>query len=410
MQVRRSLLKLCCATPLAAAYMRAEAVDTECLRPLPEELARHELVARAWDGLDPARVRDVHAHLVGMGDSDSGARADPRGESWRYPVERVRRLVMMSAACVDDAPAGAVDRRYVQRLHMLMEAMPAGVKMLLFAFDHPVGDDGRERPEQSTFFTPDEYAQAVAREHPERFDWVASIHPYREDALARLERALGAGAKAVKWLPSAMNIDPAAPRCDPFYRRLAAADLPLIVHGGEEVAVPGARKAEFNNPLRLRRALEHGVRVVVAHAASLGKARDLDAGGEDGPNVRAFDLFARLMGEHRFERVLFADLSAVFQRNRELEVQRQVLTRREWHSRLLHGSDYPLPGIGFLFSTGRFVDAGWLSARDAAVLDRIRPHNPLLYEFLLKRTLAVNGTALAPAVFQGRQFFARPAA
>jgi uncharacterized protein len=51
---------------------------------------------------------------------------------------------------------------------------------------------------------------------------VASIHPYAEDALARLDRAAAAGARAVKWLPSAMNIDPRAARCRPFYDRLAA--------------------------------------------------------------------------------------------------------------------------------------------------------------------------------------------
>lgn len=409
MMIRRKLLKLCCAGPLAAAFVRAEAVDTECLQPLPDELARDELIARAWEGLDPARVWDAHAHLVGTGDAGSGAVVDARTESWRYPIERVRRLVMMSAACVDDAPEGGVDRRFVERLRTLLAAMPAGVKMLLFAFDHAVGDDGRERPDLSTFHTPNEYAEAVARSFPDRFEWVASVHPYREDALARLDEALRAGAGAVKWLPSSMNIDPAAPRCDAFYRRLAETGVPLIVHAGEELAAPGARQGEYNNLLRLRRPLEHGVRVIVAHAASLGRARDLDAGGDDGPEVRAFDLFARLMDDHRFERLLYADLSALFQRNRELDVQRQVLVRREWHARLLHGSDYPLPGIGFLFTTGRFVDAGWLSQRDADTLNRIRPHNPLLFEFLLKRTLAVDGAGLAPAAFHTRDVFRRNA-
>jgi predicted TIM-barrel fold metal-dependent hydrolase len=403
---RRSFLALCCASPLALALARAEAADAECRRPLPPDLAQHDLVAAAWDGLDPLQVWDAHAHLVGTGDADSGAYVNPRTQSWRHPTERIRRMVMMAAACVDDAPEGGIDQRYVERLLLLLAAMPAGMKMLLFAFDHAVDDDGRVRPDLSTFHTPNRYAAAVASRWPQRFEWVGSVHPYREDAIERLERAIGMGARAIKWLPSSMNIDPASARCDAFYRRLARADLPLVIHCGEEIAAPGARQAQFNNPLRVRRPLEHGVRVVIAHVASLGHARDTDALG-DGVRVRAFDLFARLMDDARYERLLFGDLSAVFQRNRDIDVQRRLLIRRHWHGRLLHGSDYPLPGIGLVYSLGRFVDAGWLRQDDAAVLDRMRRYNPLLFEFVLKRTLAANGNALAPAVFHTRAFFTR---
>ena len=414
MLTRRQFLSLCCAGPLAAAWTRAEAVDTECLRPLPPDLAQHELVQSAFDGLDAAQLWDVHAHLVGTGDSGSGAYVDPRTESWRHPVERVRRLVLMAASCVEDAPAGGVDRRYLERLNLLLTAFPPGFRMLLFAFDYTVDDDGRERPEQSTFHTPNEYAAAVAQAQPERFGWVASVHPYRADTQARLEAAVARGACAVKWLPSSMNIDPASARCDAFYARLAQLDLPLIVHCGEEVAAPGARQHAFNNPLRVRRPLEAGVRVIVAHAATLGGARDTDAlhagqPEEAAPRVRAFDLLARLLDDPRWVGRLYADISAVFQRNRELDVQRQLIARSDWHARLLHGSDYPLPGIGLIYRLERFVDAGWLDAHDAQTLNRLRPHNPLLFEFVLKRTLAVQGTQLATSVFETRRVLERRA-
>jgi uncharacterized protein len=410
MLTRRRFLSLCCAGPLTAAFTRAEAVDTECLRPLPPELARHELVLSAFDGIDPAQLWDVHAHLVGTGDSGGGAYVDPRTESWRHPLERVRRLVLMAAACVDDAPAGGVDRRYLERLDVLTSVFPPGFRMLLFAFDHTVDDKGRERPEQSTFHTPDAYAAAAARARPDRFEWVASVHPYREDALARLDRAVMQGARAVKWLPSSMNIDPASPRCDAFYARLVRHGLPLVIHCGEEVAAPGARRHAFNNPLRVRRALGAGVRVIVAHAATLGAARDTDRlrsgqAEDDAPRVPAFELFVRLMDEPRWEGLLYADIAAVFQRNRTLEVQRELIARAHWHARLLHGSDYPLPGMGLLYRLQPYVDAGMLDAHDADLLDRLRPHNPLLFEFVLKRTLAVNGTRLSRAVFETRRVY-----
>lgn len=401
---RRAFLRFGCAVPAAAAAARAQAID--CREPLPAELARHELVAAAWEGLEAARVWDAHAHLIGTGDSGSGAYVDPRTESWLHPIERLRRKLVLAAACVEEGDG--IDAQYVERLRALADAMPQGFRMLLFAFDYAVGEDGRELPRQSTFYTPNAYAAAVARRYPQRFEWVASIHPYRDDALERLEQARALGARAVKWLPSAMAIDPASPRCDAFYARLAALRLPLVIHCGEEVAAPGARREAFNNPLRVRRALDAGVRVVIAHAATLGFARDLDAGGEDGPRVASFTLFKRLFDDRAYQRLLYADLAAVFQRNRALDVQREILRRTDWHPRLLHGADYPLPGMALIYSLDRFVEARWLTRQAADVLARIRAINPLLFEFVLKRTLADGPYRLSAAVFHTRDFFSSP--
>ncbi|MCS7102182.1 MAG: amidohydrolase [Burkholderiaceae bacterium] len=397
---RRDLLRALTVGALAPAVVRAQ----PCALPLPPALARHELVQAAWEGLEPARVWDAHAHLIGTGDSGSGAYVDPRTETWRHPVERIRRKLVLAAACLREGEP--IDRGYVERLLAQAQAMPEGFRLLLFAFDYAVDEEGREQPALSTFHTPNDYAAAVARTQAGRLGWVASVHPYRQDALPRLAQAIAAGACAVKWLPSAMNIDPASPRCDPFYAELARRRLPLIVHCGEEVAAPGARQEAFNNPLRLRRALDAGVRIVVAHAATLGEARDLDTGGEYGPWVPSFALFRRLFDDRRYEKLLFADLAAVFQRNRALAVQREILRRTDWHARLLHGSDYPLPGMPFIYALDRFVDAGWLSAAEAEVLRAIRAHNPLLFEFVLKRTLRDGPHRLSEAVFHTRDFFA----
>ncbi|MFO1285869.1 MAG: amidohydrolase family protein [Rubrivivax sp.] len=181
---------------------------------------------------------------------------------------------------------------------------------------------------------PDRYAAAVAAAHPDRFAWAASIHPYRADALSALAAAKRAGAVAVKWLPSSMNIDLRAPKSVAFAEAAAAQRLPLIVHCGEEKAVPGARRDDLVNPLHVRALLERGARVIVAHCASLGHALDLDK--RTAPKVRAFDLFARLMDERAFEGRLFGDISAVFQRNREPEVWQAIIQRS--HGRPWQGS------------------------------------------------------------------------
>ena len=370
-----------------------------CLGALPADLARHDLVLSALEGLDASQLLDTHAHLLGTGDSGSGCSIHPSLSQWWHPVEVLRRKGILNAACVEES-VPSIDRAYVDRLLRLAQDFPAGARWWLFAFEQAHDDAGRPAPERSTFHVPDAYAAQVAVASPGRFAWVASVHPYRGDALARLEAALAGGAVAVKWLPSAMNIDLRDPRCRPFYERLARAGQPLIVHCGEEKAVPGAGRDDLGNPLHVRAALARGVTVVMAHCGSLGQAADEDRRSR--PHVPAFDLFARLMDEPGHAGLLLGDTSAVFQRNRPASVWRTVLERQDWHGRLLHGSDHPLPGVMPLFAPSRLVQAGLLDEADAPVLLRVRDHNPLLFDLLLKRRLHAGAARLPAAVFEAR--------
>ena len=281
-----------------------------------------------------------------------------------------------------------------------------GVKLLLYAFERAHDEKGEPDLRHTTFHIPDAYARDTARAHPQYFEWVASIHPYARDALERLAQAKRDGARGVKWLPSAMGIDPASARCDAFYRVLAKENIPLISHAGAEHAVVGRDMHDYSNPLRLRRALDNGVRVVVAHCSSSGKDRDLDQGPE-GPMVESFALFARLMDDTRYDRLLFGDISAMTQANRAGPALARVIENSHWHARLLNGSDYPLPGVMPLFSTEYLVSLGLLQESAAEVLREIRAYNPLLFDFVLKRLLRSNGKALAAGVFETRAFFMR---
>lgn len=374
-----------------------------CHATLPPHLANHPLVMAAWAGVNPALVWDVHVHLAGTGDSGSGIFASPEMDSLLHPVQFAQRLFFLNAGCVHDAP-GRVDDSFVERLRNLGEGLRPGVKLLLLAFDMTHDEAGLPVRGRTAFHVPDAYARDVARRFPQNFEWACSIHPYRNDAVSALLQARADGARAVKWLPAAMNIDPANPRCDAFYAALAATGMPLITHAGEENAVHGANRQDFGNPLKLRRALDHGVRVVVAHCASLGQDIDLDRGAA-GPRVPSFDLFARLMGEARYNQHLFADISAITQRNRDLRILRTVIERRDWHPRLLNGSDYPLPGVMPLFSPQELAGAGLLDAAAAAAIDALQGYNPLLFDFVLKRHLRSGGVTLSPGVFETRPFF-----
>lgn len=386
-------------------YSLEHGLFNACRAELPEELARNEAVLAAWDGLDTARMWDCHVHLIGSGDSGSGVWLNPEMLNIANPVQYAQRLFYLNAGCAGDAP-GSVDESYVQRMVNLVGRMPPGVKLVLLAFDRHHAADGTPLPAETAFYVPDAYVMATARRHPERFEWAASIHPYRRDALTALNRAKANGARAIKWLPAAMGIDPASPRCDTFYAELARLDLPLITHGGMERAVSVADRQHLGNPLLLRRALERGVRVVIAHCATLGQDRDLDR-GEHGPYVASFSLFARLMDDPRYRATLFGDISAVAQFNRAGPALLALLEREEWHPRLLNGSDYPLPGIVPLYSVGRLAQLGVIDESLAPVLAQVREHNPLLFDFVLKRHLRAAGKRFPASVFETRPFFDR---
>jgi mannonate dehydratase len=297
-----------------------------------------------------------------------------------------------------------VDQSYIERMHNLVDGLKPGVKLLLLAFDHTYSTNGERDLDASAFHTPNRYAADMHRLHSQYFEWAASIHPYRSDCVEQLEWASRHGARAVKWLPPAMGIDPASARCDRYYEAAARIGMPLITHGGQERAVHGADQPDFGNPLRLRRALDHGVTVVVAHCASMGQDRDLDRGPE-GPWTDSFTLFARMMDEARYAQLLYGDISAMTQINRAGPPLRTIIERAEWHSRLLNGSDYPLPGIMPLFSVDFLVDQGFLEARAAPTIKAIRNHNPLLFDFVAKRHLTSNGKHLSHSVFHTREFF-----
>ena len=371
-----------------------------CHAGVPPHLRTHALVAAAWRDVDAHDVWDAHCHVFGNGDSGQGLWINPAMERIWSPLQYVQRLFYMNAGCAHDSP-GRIDASVVDRLLNQCEAMPAGFRAMLFAFDWARDDAGNPVQERSTFFVPDAYAADLAQRHRDHFVWAASVHPYAPDARDRLDAAKARGARAVKWLPSAQNIDPASKRCDRFYDKLVELKLPLISHAGDERAVQGHGE-HLGNPLLLRRPLDAGVQVVVAHCASLGMGRDLDRGGE---LVANFELFGRLMDEPRPRANLRGDISAVTQGNR-MDVVEVLLARRDWHPRLVNGSDYPLPGILPLVSLPALVARGLLDPGAAAPLTELRNHNTLLFDFVLKRSLARDGAGFAPAVFATRAFFA----
>ena len=360
----------------------------------PEELKSRiskkaaDIIKRAFDDIDPARLIDYHTHIAGIGNGTNGAFVNPKMRTWRHPKHKIKFKIYLSAGAVDDVERS--DAQMVDRLTRLITNIEGHGRHRLLAFDKNYRRDGTTNLAKTEFYVPNEYVFDLAAEHPDLFEPVVSVNPYRPQALNELERGAQRGARMVKWLPNAMGIDPSDELCDPFYRKMRKLNLVLLSHGGEEKAVEAEEDQRFGNPLLLRRALNHGVKVIIAHCAGLGDNEDLDS--RNRKRVPNFDLFLRLMSEQRYEGLLYADISAMTQYNRIGRPLTTILQREDLHERLVNGSDYPLPAVNLLIRTSALVRQGYITKDERTCLNEIYDYNPLLFDFVLKRTMKHPGT------------------
>lgn len=177
--------------------------------------------------------------------------------------------------------------------------------------------------------------------------WGASVNPLRKDFREELKMSWEKGAVLVKLIPPIQGLrldDEEAEvkaRLTEFYQLLKKYELPLLVHLDEEGTFSKElekRFRDFVGVLGIRRALDMGVTVIVAHAASRESA--VHGHGSTGSAYR--DLLS-LMQEPKYKGLLYADISAlptiVTRADHLCKVSRDFAPQPE---RLLWGSDYPL--------------------------------------------------------------------
>ena len=164
--------------------------------PRPLSGAVLEFVERCFAGLDRSRVWDCHVHVVGLGSGESGCWINPEVQSHLHPIKRLQYDVYRNALGMSNPETADAD--YIELLLTLQQlANPAG-KLVLLAFDYRVNERGEEVSRSSAFYIPNDYVLRVVREHPAEFRACVSIHPYRRDAVERLDDAAEQGACAVK--------------------------------------------------------------------------------------------------------------------------------------------------------------------------------------------------------------------
>lgn len=364
-------------------------------------LSARALLNEALEGVDPGTLVDHHAHVVGVGVGGTGAWVNEKLLTWRHPVHRLKTSAYLSGAKIKDMDDA--DHQYVQRLVRLARHFPRGIKVQLLAFDHHYRRDGSINYEKSEFYVPNEYVFQLAETYPDIFVPAISVHPYRADALAELDKWAAQGMRFVKWVPNAQGINASDPELQHYYERMIEHDMILLTHVGEEQAVEAEEDQALGNPLLFRKPLDMGLKVVMAHCASLGMDEDLDNPGQF---LSSFELFIRLMDNPAYEDNLFGELSAMTQFNRLPEPIIELMKRTDLHHRLINGSDYPLPAINVVIRTSDLQKYGMLTAAERQFLNEIYDYNPLLFDFVLKRTIRVPGTDIG---FPSSVFGSHPA-
>jgi predicted TIM-barrel fold metal-dependent hydrolase len=279
------------------------------------------------------RPVDAHVHIVGNGSSGSGCWMRVTG--WHKPLAAfMLRQIGLSWKALE----GDLDTLYVENL--LKQVRESSLSaIVILGHDLVYDEDGNEIKNFSSFHVPNDYVLELAKKNPE-FLPAISIHPARPDALEELERCVAAGAAMMKCLPNCHNIDCGNPRYKKFWERMAELKLPLLAHTGGEHTVPVFDK-KLSDPGMLELPLECGVTVIAAHCATKSGLAD----------PQYFHDFAAMT--KRFPN-LYGDNSAfnVPIRGRHI---RECL-EEPLASRIIHGSDFPVPVSGLYPWMQRLID------------------------------------------------------
>ncbi len=222
-----------------------------------------------------------------------------------------------------------IERAAEERLVRALDQTPELDAAVGLAFDGVYDENGRLDDAGTHVYVANDYAAGLARRHP-KILFGASVHPYRRDALAELERCVAAGAVLVKWLPPVHGMDPASEACRPFYEALAHYRLPLLCHTGGEMSLP-QRFPQYESPDRLLLALRCGVTVIAAHCGTRASPFGTDY----------LPAFVRLAREHEH---FYGDTSALCMPTRSYAFG-AILDDEAVRRKLVHGSDWPIPAL-----------------------------------------------------------------
>ncbi len=286
--------------------------------------------------MDEGKVIDIRVNLVGTGDSGSGCLLSgdfASGPAFASMLESVQ-----------VAPFEESDRGIEERILDFVSAAEKIDRCVILSLDGVYKNSRLVIPETS-MMTPNAYVAGIAANNS-RLLFGASVHPYRDrkEMLNETDRCLAEGAVLFNWIPCVQQIDPEDDRCIPFYVRLVRENAPLLCHTGPDFyGLHGNMKAiGCGSPKRLIKALEIGVKIIVAHC---GTARPSAAapGSE-----HSYELVEMLMLAEERKWNLYADVSCFCDAEGMLLLERiksEVDKGNIGVERLLYGSGFPASSV-----------------------------------------------------------------
>ena len=200
---------------------------------------------------------------------------------------------------------------------------------VVLAFDAVYGRDGQRDEGRTHLYVSNDYVIDLAKRN-RKVLFGPSVHPYRKDAVAEIERCIAAGAVLLKWLPIVQDFDPSDERCIPVYEALAHYKLPLLSHTGGEKSLP-TLNPHVADPLLLVPALRRGVTVIAAHCGTRSSRNETDF----------LPHFCQLAREYEN---CYGDTAALNLPTRSYAYP-TLLSDPHLRAKLVHGSDWPIPAI-----------------------------------------------------------------
>ncbi len=276
----------------------------------------------ASEDLEKLTITDWHVHVAGLGYGNSENFVN---ETMRNNYRFKYFSKWMNVTGKELETFG--DQIVIERLNKRIEQSKYIDKAIILALDGVIDKKTKQLDKVNTqYYVDNDFVSREASKYPKLL-FGASINPSRENSIELLENVYGQGAVLIKWIPSIMHFDPADKTFEPFYRKMAELNIPLLTHTGMEKSFPNTNDS-LADPRRLELALKSGVTVIAAHIATTGKSE-----GQDN--------FERILPMFDEFPNLYADISSLTQINK-LGYLAKALKIPKLTEKMIYGTDWPM--------------------------------------------------------------------
>lgn len=344
--------------------------------------------------VDIPYVVDSHMHVLGIGTDGSGCFVHPGSFSWRNPLEWIKSNIMLSTCGV--CHLSHADSNMFDRIQTLVKYFPTIPYFgMIFAFAATYDESGKVQWLDTGLHVPNKYVVEKTKESKGLIP-VGSIHPFQPDLEQQFDYLVQHDVQVLKLLPNSMGFDPSCQSVRPFIELAVQYDMTIIAHVGDEHSVSGGGiNNAHGNPLLWSGWLDEfpQLRIVFAHVGSEGAALS------GGKQVENFDLVLHLMKKYPTQ--TFADISAFSSAPLRVKYLKRLLKETSIHSRLIFGSDYPLPAtwISAAITSWVMYFSGLVDYRTRNALMEIQYRNPLAFNFAAMRLVRHQGYSFPPEIF-----------